>query len=124
MKTFKDVMEGLKVIGAGTTTIALAGAAVEIGKIFSSLIHSVAQSRNPLIYLPFNLKAFSSGTVAVDDLAGADLHSLSFFKPFDIIWLGLTGINNEKKTTKWKQQLTMALGKPRQRPRRRGDQNN
>ncbi|GJV21433.1 ATP synthase F0 subunit 9, mitochondrial [Tanacetum coccineum] len=35
MKTFKDVMEGLKVIGAGTTTIALAGAAVGIGKIFS-----------------------------------------------------------------------------------------
>jgi len=33
MKTFKDVMEGLKVIGAGTTTIALAGAAVGIGKI-------------------------------------------------------------------------------------------
>ncbi|KAI3668448.1 hypothetical protein L1987_88567 [Smallanthus sonchifolius] len=27
MKTFKDVMEGLKVIGAGTATIALAGAA-------------------------------------------------------------------------------------------------
>ncbi|KAI3666330.1 hypothetical protein L1987_89175 [Smallanthus sonchifolius] len=44
MKTFKDVMEGLKVIGAGTATIALAGAAVGIGKIFSSLIHSVARS--------------------------------------------------------------------------------
>ncbi|KAL3526268.1 hypothetical protein ACH5RR_010924 [Cinchona calisaya] len=28
----------------------------------------------------------------------------------DIIWLGLAGINNEKETTKWKQQLTMALG--------------
>lgn len=43
MKTFKDVMEGF--IGAGTTTIALAGAAVGIGKIFSSLIHSsVARS--------------------------------------------------------------------------------
>nr|GEV35790.1 hypothetical protein [Tanacetum cinerariifolium] len=27
-------------------------------------------------------KAFSSGTVAVDDLAGVDLHSLSFFEPF------------------------------------------
>ncbi|KAJ0587475.1 putative ATP synthase, F0 complex, subunit C, F/V-ATP synthase subunit C superfamily [Helianthus annuus] len=44
MKTFKDVMEGLKVIGAGTATIALAGAAVGIGKIFSSLIHLVARS--------------------------------------------------------------------------------
>ncbi|KAJ0785358.1 putative ATP synthase, F0 complex, subunit C, F/V-ATP synthase subunit C superfamily [Helianthus annuus] len=44
MKTFKDVMEGLKVIGAGTATIALAGAVVGIGKIFSSLIHSVARS--------------------------------------------------------------------------------
>ncbi|KAI3668851.1 hypothetical protein L1987_88145 [Smallanthus sonchifolius] len=31
-------------IGAGTATIALAGAAVGIGKIFSSLIHSVARS--------------------------------------------------------------------------------
>nr|GEZ15310.1 ATP synthase F0 subunit 9, mitochondrial [Tanacetum cinerariifolium] len=69
-------------------------------------------------------EAFSSGTAAVDDLAGADLHSLSFFEPFDIIWLGLAGINNEKKTTKWKQQLTMALGGPRQRPRRRGDRSN
>lgn len=37
-------MEGFKVIGAGTATIALAGAAVGIGKIFSSLIHSVARS--------------------------------------------------------------------------------
>lgn len=44
MKTFKDVIEGLKVIGAGTAKIALAGAAVGIGKIFSSLIHSVARS--------------------------------------------------------------------------------
>ncbi|KAJ0805256.1 putative F/V-ATP synthase subunit C superfamily [Helianthus annuus] len=45
MKTFKDVMEGLKVIGgAGTATIALAGAAIGIGKIFCSLIHSVAWS--------------------------------------------------------------------------------
>nr|GEX23443.1 uncharacterized mitochondrial protein AtMg00810-like [Tanacetum cinerariifolium] len=42
-----DVMEGLKVIGAGTTTIALAGAAVGIGKIFSLLIHSVARSPLP-----------------------------------------------------------------------------
>jgi F-type H+-transporting ATPase subunit c len=44
MKTLKDVMEGLKVIGAGTATIALAGAAVGIGKIDSSLIHSLARS--------------------------------------------------------------------------------
>ncbi|GJU38437.1 ATP synthase F0 subunit 9 [Tanacetum coccineum] len=44
MKTFKDVMEGLKVIGAGTTTISLVGDAVRIGKIFSLLIHSVAWS--------------------------------------------------------------------------------
>nr|GFA55580.1 hypothetical protein [Tanacetum cinerariifolium] len=29
-----------------------------------------------------------------------------------------------KKTTKWKQQLTMALGGPRQRPRCRGDRSN
>ncbi|KAG6490440.1 hypothetical protein ZIOFF_051737 [Zingiber officinale] len=34
----------------------------------------------------------------------------SHYQPADIIWLGLAGINNEKKTTKWKQQLTMALG--------------
>ena len=37
-------MDGLKVIGAGAATTALAGAAVGIGKIFSSLIHSVARS--------------------------------------------------------------------------------
>ncbi|GJR12246.1 hypothetical protein Tco_0794898 [Tanacetum coccineum] len=36
--------KGLKVISVGTTTIALAGAAVGIRKIFSSLIHSVARS--------------------------------------------------------------------------------
>ncbi|KAI3678011.1 hypothetical protein L6452_37290 [Arctium lappa] len=29
-----------------------------------------------------------------------------------------------EKTTKWKQQLTMAVGGPRQRPRRRGDRSN
>lgn len=34
-----------KSIGAGAATIALAGAAVGIGNVFSSLIHSVA--RNP-----------------------------------------------------------------------------
>lgn len=43
MKTLKDVMEGLKVIGTGTATNALAGAAAGIGKIFNSLIHSVAR---------------------------------------------------------------------------------
>jgi F-type H+-transporting ATPase subunit c len=39
------MLEGAKSIGAGAATIALAGAAVGIGKVFSSLIHSVA--RNP-----------------------------------------------------------------------------
>nr|GEW40866.1 ATP synthase F0 subunit 9, mitochondrial [Tanacetum cinerariifolium] len=43
-KSADDVMEGLKVIGVGTTTIALAGAVVGIGKIFSSLIHLVARN--------------------------------------------------------------------------------
>ncbi|KAL8108644.1 hypothetical protein AgCh_024921 [Apium graveolens] len=37
--------EGAKSIGAGAATIALAGAAIGIGNVFSSLIHSVA--RNP-----------------------------------------------------------------------------
>ncbi|PIN18549.1 hypothetical protein CDL12_08788 [Handroanthus impetiginosus] len=34
--------EGAKLIGVGATRIALAGAIVEIGNVFSSLIHSVA----------------------------------------------------------------------------------
>nr|KAJ0203633.1 hypothetical protein LSAT_V11C500250890 [Lactuca sativa] len=37
-----------------------------------------------LIYVPFNLRAFSSGTAVVDDLFGKNLHSLSFFEPFGI----------------------------------------
>jgi F-type H+-transporting ATPase subunit c len=40
-----SMLEGAKLIGAGAATIALAGAAVGIGNVFSSLIHSVA--RNP-----------------------------------------------------------------------------
>uniref|UniRef100_A0A7N0REH2 ATP synthase subunit 9, mitochondrial n=1 Tax=Kalanchoe fedtschenkoi TaxID=63787 RepID=A0A7N0REH2_KALFE len=40
-------MEGAKLLGAGAATIALAGAALGIGNVFSSLIHSV--SRNPSI---------------------------------------------------------------------------
>nr|UFX34186.1 ATP synthase subunit 9 [Nitraria tangutorum] len=39
------MLEGAKSIGAGAATIASAGAAVGIGNVFSSLIHSVA--RNP-----------------------------------------------------------------------------
>lgn len=38
------------------------------------------------------------------------LRVLSLPTRADIIWLGLAGINNEKERTKWKQQLTMALG--------------
>ena len=41
----KDMLEGAKSIGAGAATIALAGAAIGIGNVFSSLIQSVA--RNP-----------------------------------------------------------------------------
>ena len=39
------MLEGAKSIGAGAATIASAGAAVGIGNVLSSLIHSVA--RNP-----------------------------------------------------------------------------
>ena len=39
------MLEGAKLMGAGAATIASAGAAVGIGNVFSSLIHSVA--RNP-----------------------------------------------------------------------------
>ncbi|XP_048129113.1 ATP synthase subunit 9, mitochondrial [Rhodamnia argentea] len=39
------MLESAKLIGAGAATIASAGAAVGIGNVFSSLIHSVA--RNP-----------------------------------------------------------------------------
>ena len=41
----KKMLEGAKSIGAGAATIASAGAAVGIGNVFSSSIHSVA--RNP-----------------------------------------------------------------------------
>jgi F-type H+-transporting ATPase subunit c len=41
----RSMLEGAKLIGAGAATIALAGAAVGIGNVFSSLINSVA--RNP-----------------------------------------------------------------------------
>lgn len=37
---------------------------------------------------------------------------------------GLAGINNKKKTTKWKQQLTMALGPDNVLGVRRGDRSN
>ncbi|KAL4384066.1 hypothetical protein GQ457_15G021200 [Hibiscus cannabinus] len=40
-----EMLEGAKAMGAGAATIASAGAAVGIGNVFSSLIHSVA--RNP-----------------------------------------------------------------------------
>lgn len=40
-----EMLEGAKLMGAGAATIALAGAAIGIGNVFSSLIHSVA--RNP-----------------------------------------------------------------------------
>uniref|UniRef100_A0A803N8X9 ATP synthase subunit 9, mitochondrial n=27 Tax=Caryophyllales TaxID=3524 RepID=A0A803N8X9_CHEQI len=39
------MLEGAKLMGAGAATIASAGAAIGIGNVFSSLIHSVA--RNP-----------------------------------------------------------------------------
>nr|AXU98924.1 hypothetical protein [Brassica juncea] len=44
-KCEKGMLEGAKSIGAGAATIASAGAAIGIGNVFSSLIHSVA--RNP-----------------------------------------------------------------------------
>ncbi|XP_038900508.1 ATP synthase subunit 9, mitochondrial, partial [Benincasa hispida] len=40
-----EMLKGAKSMGAGAATIASAGAAVGIGNVFSSLIHSVA--RNP-----------------------------------------------------------------------------
>ena len=40
-----EMLEGAKSIGAGAATIASAGAAIGIGNVFSSSIHSVA--RNP-----------------------------------------------------------------------------
>ncbi|KAI5382369.1 hypothetical protein KIW84_072141 [Lathyrus oleraceus] len=75
------MLEGAKSIGAGAATIASAGAAVGIGNVFSSLIHSVA--RNPslakqlfgyailgfalteaiaLVSLPIELQRFWSGS--------------------------------------------------------------
>ncbi|GKE30919.1 ATPase subunit 9, mitochondrial [Tanacetum coccineum] len=42
-----EMLEGAKLIGAGAATIASAGAAIGIGNVLSSSIHSVA--RNPLL---------------------------------------------------------------------------
>uniref|UniRef100_A0A3Q7JAZ3 Uncharacterized protein n=1 Tax=Solanum lycopersicum TaxID=4081 RepID=A0A3Q7JAZ3_SOLLC len=44
------MLEGAKSMGAGAATIALAGAAIGIGNVLSSSIHSVAQ-KGPLVYL-------------------------------------------------------------------------
>lgn len=41
----KSMLQGARSMGAGAATIALAGAAVGIENVFSSLIHSMA--RNP-----------------------------------------------------------------------------
>ncbi|KAL9313086.1 hypothetical protein ACSQ67_018538 [Phaseolus vulgaris] len=40
------MLEGAKSMGAGAATIASAGAAVVIGNVFSSLIHSVARNQS------------------------------------------------------------------------------
>ncbi|KAF9604294.1 hypothetical protein IFM89_005620 [Coptis chinensis] len=58
----KEMLEGAKFIGAGAATIALAGAAVGIGNVFSSLIHSVA--RNPSFFFELERKAnrYSAGS--------------------------------------------------------------
>ena len=39
-----DMLEGAKSIGAGAATIALAGAAIGIGNVLSSSIHSVTRN--------------------------------------------------------------------------------
>ncbi|KAM4100372.1 hypothetical protein ACB094_05G063200 [Castanea mollissima] len=53
------MLEGAKSMGAGAATIASAGAAVGIGNVFSSLIHSVA--RNPsLAKQLFAIASFAS----------------------------------------------------------------
>jgi F-type H+-transporting ATPase subunit c len=54
------MLEGAKLIGAGAATIALAGAAVGIGNVFSSLIHSVA--RNPSLAK----QLFGADTIELD----------------------------------------------------------
>ncbi|KAK6646421.1 hypothetical protein SEVIR_J004601v4 [Setaria viridis] len=53
-----DMLEGAKSIGAGAATIALAGAAVGIGNVLSSSIHSVA--RNHPSFLEIILTIFPS----------------------------------------------------------------
>ena len=44
------MLEGAKSIGAGAATIASAGAAVGIGNVLSSSIHSVARNPFPVEY--------------------------------------------------------------------------
>lgn len=45
MTTAAEIAKGLKYIGVGLSTIAMMGAAIGVGKIFSSLIEGI--SRNP-----------------------------------------------------------------------------
>lgn len=54
MKKPMKMLEGEKSIGAGAATIALAGAAVGIGNVFSSLMNSVARNECKL-YIKFQV---------------------------------------------------------------------
>lgn len=57
MKKPMKMLEGEKSIGAGAATIALAGAAVGIGNVFSSFLHSVARNECKL-YIKFQVFHF------------------------------------------------------------------
>jgi F-type H+-transporting ATPase subunit c len=72
------MLEGVKLIGAGAATIALAGAAAGIGNALSSLIHSVA--RNPSL-----AKQLSSHAISEFGLTEAIALSASMIGIFDLI---------------------------------------
>ena len=82
------MLEGAKLIGAGAATIALAGAAVGIGNVFSSLIQSVA--RNPA--LAKQLFGYAILDLALTEETALFALMMAFLIPTSIIgyrWLGI-----------------------------------
>ena len=92
-----EMLEGAKSIGAGAATIASAGAAVGIGNVFSSLIHSVA--RNPSLakqLFGYAILGFAlTEAIALFALMMAFLISFVFRLLPRRLWLILNGLCSE-----------------------------
>ena len=94
----KDMLEGAKSIGAGAATIASAGAAIGIGNVVSSLIHSVARNPSlakqafylfrPMVFLPLlggSVEGFFGRFLGSEVSAGRTLFVLSIFGLFLVL---------------------------------------